>query len=325
MAVNGIGGISDPQNTNNTSSAGKTDGVEEKQNTTITYTANGVTNTIETNEDDLQEINIEEESSEEKIFNDKMSNCERQLETLFQQLTTLQRRMQEASKNLAAGGDIASTQSQINSISQNINSVYDSINGVYLTMMSYEGELEASTMDFLNSGAVSADASNFTFREGATEEGKHVIETALKYDDKAAGEMSTIMTDAGYQYHGGAWCADFVTFALGQAYGGKDKIPGNFASTCANTAYCPEIVNWATGNGSWTTDPNTLQPGDMVLFDWDGDGTSDHVGLFVSVNADGTINTVEGNTSGAGGGSCVEAKVRAPETVLGYSRLSGLK
>ncbi len=319
MAINSIGGVSEPQNTQNINAA------EETQSRSVTYTANGVTKTVEAGEDELQELQIEdEESNEEKIYNSKAEDCQKQLDQLYDQLKQLKLQLYTANQQIATCEDIASAESQIDSINQSINKVYDNINSLLLTMMSYESELEASTMDFVNSGGTSADASKFTFREGATEEGKNVVATAMKYDDKSASEMQSIMQGAGYKYHEGAWCADFATFALGQAYGGMDKIPGNFASTCPNTAYCPSIVEWANGNGSWTTDPNTLQPGDLVLFDWDGDGTSDHVGIFVSVNSDGTINTVEGNTSGAAGGSCVETKIRSPQTIKGYSRISGL-
>lgn len=319
MAINSIGGISEPQNTQNIGEA------EDTKNRSVIYTANGVTKNIEVSEDELQELQIEEEeNSEEKIYNSKTEECDKQIAQLNEQLEQLRKQLDAAIQQLAVCDNTSDIQSQIDSLNESINKVYDSINSLLITKKSYETELEASTMDFVNSGGVSADASNFTFREGATEEGKNVVATAMKYDDKSASEMKGIMQGAGYQYDEGAWCADFVTFALGQAYGGKDKIPGNFASTCPNTAYCPSIVNWAQGNGSWTTDPNTLQPGDLVLFDWNGDGTSDHVGIFVSVNGDGTINTVEGNTSGAAGGSCVETKIRDPQTIKGYSRISGL-
>jgi len=36
--------------------------------------------------------------------------------------------------------------------------------------------------------------------------------------------------------------------------------------------------------------------GDIVLFDFNNNGTSDHIGIVVSVNKDGSITTVEGNT-----------------------------
>lgn len=38
------------------------------------------------------------------------------------------------------------------------------------------------------------------------------------------------------------------------------------------------------------------RPGDLVIFNFDG-GAVDHVGMYVGDNADGTIHTIEGNTS----------------------------
>lgn len=37
------------------------------------------------------------------------------------------------------------------------------------------------------------------------------------------------------------------------------------------------------------------RPGDIIFFDWESDGTSDHVGFVESV-ADGKVNTIEGNS-----------------------------
>lgn len=40
------------------------------------------------------------------------------------------------------------------------------------------------------------------------------------------------------------------------------------------------------------------QPGDMIIFDWQGDGNPDHVGIVESVNGN-SITTIEGNSSDA--------------------------
>ncbi|WP_320075132.1 CHAP domain-containing protein [Eubacterium callanderi] len=38
------------------------------------------------------------------------------------------------------------------------------------------------------------------------------------------------------------------------------------------------------------------RPGDIIFFTWSGDGSADHVG-FVENVTDGTVNTIEGNTT----------------------------
>lgn len=83
---------------------------------------------------------------------------------------------------------------------------------------------------------------------------------------------------------------------------------------CSNKAYCPTLK--ASGEGHQVS-AEEAQAGDIVLFDWDGDGSADHVGLFVD-NGDGStsITTIEGNTGGTSS-SCVAEKARDRGTVLG--------
>ena len=61
------------------------------------------------------------------------------------------------------------------------------------------------------------------------------------------------------------------------------------------TAGCPTMGDYAIKkkmNVSW----GGRKRGDIVLFDFNNNGTSDHIGIVVSVNSDGSITTVEGNT-----------------------------
>lgn len=61
-------------------------------------------------------------------------------------------------------------------------------------------------------------------------------------------------------------------------------------------AYCPNICRYARQNGK-TVSKYSAQPGDIVLFDWDSDGLSDHVGIVESNQGD-YLQTIEGNTNG---------------------------
>lgn len=56
------------------------------------------------------------------------------------------------------------------------------------------------------------------------------------------------------------------------------------------SAYCPSIHNHET------LEARDLQPGDIVLFDWEPDGTDDHVGI-VEWNDGRQVGTIEGNTN----------------------------
>ncbi|MEN9797846.1 MAG: hypothetical protein RL653_1542 [Pseudomonadota bacterium] len=102
-----------------------------------------------------------------------------------------------------------------------------------------------------------------------------------------------------------AYCADFVSWVMHKSGGSL------------NDPYCPSLRNKLIASGNWKGKSNP-QPGDIVLFDWDRDGVADHVGLVKSVNANGTLTTLEGNTEGPGGREGVWECTRAWDHVMGF-------
>ncbi len=305
-----------------------------------TEKTNGVNKTAGVAQSAADEIKTAVSSAEEK-YNKNIQLYYEQIETLRQQLKDIDEQRRSLAQQLSQGGDISQMQSTMTQLNSQKNQIYDSINAIFLNIMSLEDSIASNnsivdgaindinslsaTGSGLSSGVSDGvNNSNYTFRADANATGNAVVKFAQQFDDKNQSQMAQIIRGRGSNFHEGVWCADFVTFCLKETYG-KDNVPGNFINTCSNTAGCTSIMNWSKSNGSWTTDPNTLQPGDLVIFDWDNSGDGDHVGIFISKNADGTINTIEGNTSGAAGGSCVENKKRSPATIRGYVRLSGLK
>ena len=94
----------------------------------------------------------------------------------------------------------------------------------------------------------------------------------------------------GEPYFGGdnvAWCAMFVSWVFAQAGATCPGIP---------KAYVPWIESDAEAAGAVRGDRTDARPGDVVLFDWGGDGSPDHVGI-VEGNAGGFLRTIEGNVS----------------------------
>ncbi len=103
-----------------------------------------------------------------------------------------------------------------------------------------------------------------------------------------------------------AWCADFVSYVTQKAGGSM------------NDPYCPSVVNQLKSDGGWKGRSNP-QPGDLVLFDWDGDREADHIGIVEKVNADGSIGTIEGNTENPQTGQeGVWRRTRSLSVVLGF-------
>ncbi|WP_067472073.1 C40 family peptidase [Nocardia amamiensis] len=87
-----------------------------------------------------------------------------------------------------------------------------------------------------------------------------------------------------------AWCAAFSTWVWDQA---------GYNVDWTNQNYVPAIWNDAKHMGLAANIANA-QKGDMIIFDWEGDGTPDHVGIVESVDPrTGRINTIEGNSGDA--------------------------
>lgn len=108
-----------------------------------------------------------------------------------------------------------------------------------------------------------------------------------------------------------AYCAMATSYWLTVSGVGAAGIPG---------AYCPWILEagYTSGEGvDWRG--GYLQPGDIVLFDWQPDGVADHVGL-VEYNRGDVIQTIEGNTSSGGKAGVVARKTRALSTICGAIR-----
>jgi CHAP domain/Putative peptidoglycan binding domain len=105
------------------------------------------------------------------------------------------------------------------------------------------------------------------------------------------------------------WCGSFCMWVANQA---GVKIP-NTVSTMAGAAAFKKL-------GTWTDAAVAKpEPGDIVYFDFMAGGAPiEHVGIVVKDNGDGTVTTMEGNTSGdkkksgsqANGGEAVK-KIRA--------------
>jgi hypothetical protein len=85
-----------------------------------------------------------------------------------------------------------------------------------------------------------------------------------------------------------SWCMIFCCKMYSDA---GFPIKGDWGKGFASV---PNALKHFTSTGEITNQP---QIGDLVIFDWNANGNPDHVGLFVCHNDDGTITTIEGNTS----------------------------
>ena len=136
-----------------------------------------------------------------------------------------------------------------------------------------------------------------------------------RWDDSQAGTKygRWYAKDHGSYYgtSGVPFCAMFVSWVFDQAGAKCAGIP---------EAYCPYILNDAKKAGAVLSDKTKAQPGDVVLFDWDG-GVVDHVGI-VEKNYGTYIQTIEGNTTINGVSGAVGRRTRSWGTITAIVRPS---
>lgn len=86
-----------------------------------------------------------------------------------------------------------------------------------------------------------------------------------------------------------AWCACFVSWCANET--------GNIrAGVIPKFSYVDNGANWFRARGRFKGRNYTPSPGDIIFFDWDGNGVGNHVGIVEYVSG-GTVHTIEGNTS----------------------------
>lgn len=112
----------------------------------------------------------------------------------------------------------------------------------------------------------------------------------------------------------GPWCAMFVSWVFDQCRSDLN------ISTTKGFAYCPAGVEYFKANGRWSKTP---QVGAIVFYQWADQDRPCHTGIVYKVGADGTIWTIEGNTSAGTAGSqsnggMVARRHRSTTYVVGY-------
>lgn len=114
-----------------------------------------------------------------------------------------------------------------------------------------------------------------------------------------------------YGENGVPYCAMAVSYWFAMA-----------GAECAGLpeAYCPYILNDAKKAGAVLADKAKAQPGDVVLFDWNG-GVVDHVGI-VEKNCGSYVQTIEGNTTIGGRSGSVGRRTRSWSQVAAVVRPS---
>ena len=105
------------------------------------------------------------------------------------------------------------------------------------------------------------------------------------------------------------WCACFVSWCYGQMGLSEPRF-----AACQSQG-----IPWFQSHGQWGgRDYANIAPGDAIFFDWDLDGSADHVGIVVGTDGS-RVYTVEGNS----GDACkIKSYSLTYECIKGYGLMS---
>lgn len=108
----------------------------------------------------------------------------------------------------------------------------------------------------------------------------------------------------------GPWCDMAISYAAAHS-DNLSAVGGRYAYTVWHAQKFQSMGRWHYGIGG-------IRSGDIVFFDWSGTrrvNAIDHVGIVEAVHSDGTVTTIEGNTSDM----CMRRK-RTSAYIVGYGR-----
>lgn len=126
--------------------------------------------------------------------------------------------------------------------------------------------------------------------------GKNIVQEALKYLDynEANGKADEFL----YKWHSSSrqtgWCAAFVSYVMEQVSKNTSSEIPNWYQEIENQ-YWQVNVHRAAEKAGALIEQDQAQSGDIVLFDYDGDGTMQHIGIVYAIEGD-TMYTIEGNS-----------------------------
>ena len=153
-------------------------------------------------------------------------------------------------------------------------------------------------------GSASEDLSGVHFVNGTRPGNPELVSLAKKQ----VGNVGGYPYWSWYGFNGRVeWCACFVSWCYNKAGKNEPRFAG-----CQSQG-----VPWFTSRGQWgARGYKNIAPGDVIFFDWDGDGGADHVGIVIGTDGS-RVYTVEGNS----GNAC---KIKSYDLNSGYIKGYGL-
>ena len=135
-------------------------------------------------------------------------------------------------------------------------------------------------------GSPSTDLSGVDFVNGERPGNQNIVDIAKSQVGNVGGQPYWSWYGFDYRVE---WCACFVSWVLNQAEYSEPKF-----AACQSQG-----IPYFSSKGQWANRGyKDIAPGDVIFFDWEGDGSSDHVGIVIGTDGN-RVYTVEGNSSDA--------------------------
>ena len=135
-------------------------------------------------------------------------------------------------------------------------------------------------------GSPGTDLSGVVFVDGERLGNQNTVDIALSQVENVGGYPYWSWYGFDYRVE---WCACYVSWVLNQAGYSEPRFAG-----CQSQG-----VPYFSSQGQWANRGySNIAPGDVIFFDWEGDGSSDHVGIVVGTDGS-RVYTVEGNSGDA--------------------------
>lgn len=135
-------------------------------------------------------------------------------------------------------------------------------------------------------GSPSTDLSGVDFVNGERPGNQNIVDIAKSQVGNVGGQPYWSWYGFDYRVE---WCACFVSWVLNQAGYSEPKF-----AACQSQG-----IPYFSSKGRWANKGyKDIAPGDVIFFDWEGDGSSDHVGIVIGTDGS-RVYTVEGNSGDA--------------------------
>ena len=109
------------------------------------------------------------------------------------------------------------------------------------------------------------------------------------------------------------WCATFTSVIAHKCGLTKEQFPYECGVM--------EQVKLAKANNSFTTDVKEVKVGDLIIYDWNTDKWSDHVGFVINTNGD-NIHVIEGNIKNTVGCRTIP---KTSKSIQGFIKVQGVQ